>query len=165
MAYNNLGLTFQPGQTQNGGQNAATPVQRAVQLLSLRLPSVVGARALAPQALLGATGGAGVGAMAGGNVEAALALLRRLQQQAGGADRAPNGPQDYAPMAPSAGTAMTTSASSPAPRVIPGREGDTGGTISYGGGETTGAPRNLTPPETNQAAGHLSWLTGFGALE
>lgn len=83
MAY---GLSFQPGGDQNGqgGQNGRgqTPVQQAIQLLSLRLPSVVGARAIAPQALLNAPGGAGLGG-GGMTVEAALALLRKLAQQSG----------------------------------------------------------------------------------
>lgn len=83
MAY---GVSFQPGAQQNGNGTGerdrsarATPVQQAIQLLSLRLPSVVGARALAPQGLLQGQGSAGL-ATSGMSLEA---FLRRLMQQSG----------------------------------------------------------------------------------
>lgn len=71
------GLSFQPG-TENGnnGQSRVAPVQEAIRLLSLRLPTVVGARGISPQALLEGQGGAGLGG--GGSVEA---LIRQLLQQ------------------------------------------------------------------------------------
>ncbi len=58
------GVSFQPGspdQTQNGGPktNPSGSVQEAIKVLSLRLPKVVGAQALAPQALLGSAGSGG----------------------------------------------------------------------------------------------------------
>ena len=79
-----LGLAFQPGVNQpqgygGGGQpggapgQAVSPLQSAIRLISLRLPTVVGAHALAPQALLNAPGGAGQ--MPG---DSAIALLRKL---------------------------------------------------------------------------------------
>lgn len=63
MAYG-LGISFQPGTGGNGGdpndpnRPRVAPVQEAVRLLSLRLPTVVGARALAPQEILAQGGGA-----------------------------------------------------------------------------------------------------------
>jgi hypothetical protein len=86
---NNYGLSFQPGTDQGNGQGNgqqdpnASPIQSAVKLLSLRLPSVVGAQAISPQALLQSPGSAGLG---GGNMtpEAMLALLKKLMQQSGG---------------------------------------------------------------------------------
>jgi hypothetical protein len=55
-----LGYAFQPGTNQpNGEQSGATstPLQSAIKLLSLRLPSVTGARGIAPHALLNGQGG------------------------------------------------------------------------------------------------------------
>lgn len=77
MAYENgPGISFQPG-TQQGA--ASNPVQEAVQLLSLRLPTVVGARGIAPQALLNGQGSAGMGSM--GSPNAAIDLLQKLLMQ------------------------------------------------------------------------------------
>lgn len=83
MAY---GLSFQPGAQQNGtggdreqAAGRTTPVQQAIRLLSLRLPSVLGARAIAPQALLGSQGSAGL-ATGGMSLDE---FLRRLMAQSG----------------------------------------------------------------------------------
>ena len=91
MAYENSGpgISFQPGNQQ--GRSALNPVQQAVQLLSLRLPTVVGARALAPQALLTAPGGQALGGS--GSPDATLELLRRLMQQSQAAPTLPQMPQ------------------------------------------------------------------------
>lgn len=81
-----IGKSFQPGaDAQNGnvrGGPGQSPIQTAIKLLSLRLPSVVGARGIAPQALLQSPGGAAVGGDMG--VDAVIAMLRRLMQQSGG---------------------------------------------------------------------------------
>lgn len=56
------GVSFQPGQNGATGQQGkpkTNGVQEAVKVLSLRLPSVVGARAIAPQALLQSPGSGG----------------------------------------------------------------------------------------------------------
>jgi hypothetical protein len=88
MAY---GLAFQPGAEQNGNNGngekraSAAPVQEAVRLLSLRLPSVVGARALAPQTLLQSPGSAGLTGPGGMSVDAMIEWLRRQIQQSGAA--------------------------------------------------------------------------------
>jgi hypothetical protein len=46
----------------NLAENAAsqTPIQNAIKLLSLRIPQFVGAKSIAPSALLNAAGGAGI---------------------------------------------------------------------------------------------------------
>jgi hypothetical protein len=68
---NELGLSFQPGSQGFGAageqnkQRSVPPVQEAVRLLSLRLPSVVGARALAPLDIL-SQGSGGTSALAEG---------------------------------------------------------------------------------------------------
>lgn len=95
------GISFLEDQGQRNGQQgngmgpAPSPLQSVVKLLSLRLPSVVGARALAPQALLsgGAAppspmggGGMGGGAALGANPNAAEVLqwLQMLLSGGGG---------------------------------------------------------------------------------
>lgn len=77
-----LGISFQPGVDSNNGLNYAqngqglrNPVQEAIKVLSLRTPTVFGARAIAPAPLLTAIGGMGQPA-AKSNVSAqALAAL------------------------------------------------------------------------------------------
>lgn len=78
MAY---GISFQPGQENGAGPNGEkrrAPVQEAVRMLSLRLPTVVGARGIAPQELLQSEGAAGV-ETGGFSLDAALDLLRKLR--------------------------------------------------------------------------------------
>ena len=81
MAY---GLSFQPGTatgTGPDGQRASVaPVQEAVRLLSLRLPSVVN-RGLAPNALMQAAGGAGLSGPGGMSVDATIEWLRKQMLQ------------------------------------------------------------------------------------
>lgn len=76
------GVSFQPGQSngQEGphGERRAAPVQEAVRLLSLRLPTVTGARGIAPQELLHSQGAAGADTGAF-SLESALEMLRRLR--------------------------------------------------------------------------------------
>lgn len=76
-----LGLSFspfntaQPQNVQGAGQPGAAPsAQDAIRVLSLRLPRVVGAGALAPGPLLNAPGGAAFGG-SGFNLEQLLQLL------------------------------------------------------------------------------------------
>ena len=98
-----LGVSFVPGggpsgETEKpgpGGASGLSPVQRAVQLLSLRLPRVIGPQALAPGALLGARGAQGLtsgmgpmlgqlGAMPGNDaIIAALMALAGMTAPAG----------------------------------------------------------------------------------
>ena len=69
-----LGLSFEPtarAQGAVGEDRTQSGVQRAIQMLSLRLPRVVGARSIAPTALLTGTGGG----------QALPAVLRSLLQQ------------------------------------------------------------------------------------
>lgn len=88
-----FGLSFVPGQSQldrqpggggGGAQPRSSPVQQAIQMLSLRLPHVVGAQALAPGPLLQGPGAAGVPSAGGGGIEALLRLLFGVGPQGGG---------------------------------------------------------------------------------
>ena len=122
-----LGVGFQPGQQEAGGRaSAPTPAQQIIKLLSLRLPTVVGAHALAPQALLQGQGGQAIGGDAG------LALLRRLLAMSGAAGPGLMGGGGGAPSAPflgqqGAGSAApdwmsllsSTHGPIPTPRIIP----------------------------------------------
>ena len=57
MPAENFGISFMPGaEGENGQQQTAEPLQEAVKLLNLRLPSVVGARSPIHPSLLQATG-------------------------------------------------------------------------------------------------------------
>ena len=119
------GLSFQPGATATGqGQSRETPLQSAVKLLSLRLPTVVGARSPIPQALIGGSGMGpqGLGAYGAGSLEALIAQL--MQAANGGQGGQGPGPGPGAP-------------NIPAPIFKPG-----GG----GGGTETEPPPTQTPP-------------------
>jgi hypothetical protein len=72
-----LGVSFSP--TGAGGPNAQrpSPVQQAIQTLSLRIPSHAGASAFTPQSLLQAPGGSAFGG-GGGNTDALLEMLKKL---------------------------------------------------------------------------------------
>jgi hypothetical protein len=75
------GLSFSPTSESpfdQKGQGATNPVQQAIQLLSYRLPQVVGAGAIAPRELL--SGGGGQGSALGSQVGSAVAeqWLRKL---------------------------------------------------------------------------------------
>lgn len=122
MAYQSgLGVSFQPG-ADNGAQR--TPVQRAVQLLSLRLPTVIGAQGISPQALLQSQGGAGIGG--GMSPDAAMELLRRLLGSAGQPGGFGPNLQTAGGFGGGGGFAMPTTMSTPLPRIIPQENPDNG---------------------------------------
>lgn len=80
-----MGVSFVPGgqgdplnRQQQGEASGAPPLQQAIQMLSLRLPRVVGANALAPGQLLNAPGGMG------GSGNPLLEALLRLAGMGGG---------------------------------------------------------------------------------
>lgn len=112
-----LGLSFTPtaraAQRQaEGGGAPADAVQRAIQVLSLRLPEILGARPiLAPQLLQAAAGG-----QAGGPLPAvAQSLLRqRLGPSAAGGPVGPTAPMQPSPMARAAPTAGPAGPAGPA---------------------------------------------------
>ena len=74
---NDFGLTFAPG-APSGAAKRRNPVQEAIQILSLRLPKVFGARAPAPTPLLTGPGGMGQPAARGNVVAQALAQMAGL---------------------------------------------------------------------------------------
>lgn len=121
----NFGVSFSPldqGNLQGpggpgyppGGRPAVSPLQSAVRLLSLRIPRVVGAQALAPAALLNSPGGSLFG---GGSLEAFL-------QRVFGQQRPWTGPVASLPFEPmpTGGGLYTPPAPTPTPppRVTPG---------------------------------------------
>lgn len=82
-----LGLAFQPGtmgRSQSGASptgstpGSVSPLQEAIQLLSLRLPSRVAPNAVAPLSLLLGTGGAGLPGASGMGTGWQLEQLRRI---------------------------------------------------------------------------------------
>jgi len=152
------GVSFQPGQndpTKIGQKpSAERGVQEAIKILSLRLPKVVGARALAPSALLNAQG-------SGGNprVDSVVnTVLQRFLPGGAGAGQAP----PAAPMIPAGaptGGGFTPGAQPPpnmplsdffptgnaAPRITPGDDQPRPPVI--GDRPTTpGGREDVTPP-------------------
>ena len=105
MAFDNFGISFMPGAEGENGQTANTePLQEAVKLLNLRLPTVLGARSPVSPQLLQATGLEG---------QPDVAFIRKLL----GIDTAP-------PVAPKpTGTGVVPGGSGPVttrPDTIPG---------------------------------------------
>jgi hypothetical protein len=89
-----LGVSFSPSRSsqREAGTGRSTPLQRAIQVLSLRLPEVISGRSIAPGPLLQG------GAAPGSRVNAVLASL--LQQMAAAPGVAPTpSPQVPAPVA------------------------------------------------------------------
>lgn len=121
-----FGYSFMPGQ--NGDQAQQRPQagggpQSAIQMLSLRLPRVLGAQAMAPGALLNSQGG-------GGMPDPMLQAILRLAGMAGNrgtmAPQAGIGPEQMMPFQPPQQQAGFGDQSAPGPmtpRVIPGEEG------------------------------------------
>lgn len=100
-----FGVSFSPAQQGGQGQAQAgprqSPVQQAIQTLSLRMPRVAGAGSLAPQALLNSPGGANMS----GPVDAASMLeqIKRMlfgNQQPGQVGTGPDLPRDNGGSAP-----------------------------------------------------------------
>lgn len=125
-----FGVSFVPGGDASGNQTKppTEPLQQAIQMLSLRLPKVVGAQGLAPGPLLQSPGG---GALA--------ELLRQLFGQGRpGGTMAPSMP-GASPMAPGA-------PSLPPPHVVPGGGDDRRMGPSEPGWPDVGTP---PPPQTD----------------
>lgn len=119
-----LGISFMPGAQGDQGNNPQqTPVQQAIQTLSLRIPRVVGAGSLAPGQLLNAPGGAGLG----GNPNSA-ALLEQIRRMLFGGGSVP-GPGQFHP-------------------ALPHLPGEPGGTPRVIPGEPPNAPREVAGPPT-----------------
>lgn len=86
MAIDPIGINFSPaGDSQQQNTQKPTPVQQAIQTLSLRIPRTVGAASGAPQALLQGPGGAGLG----GNPNNAYMLEQLIRKLFGGGDGLP----------------------------------------------------------------------------
>lgn len=182
-----IGVTFAPT-AENAAlgrrRGASQGVQEAIQILSMRLPQVLGARAPAPRALLEAPGAAG-----GGGAEAiASAVVRSvLQSVLGGEAPAPSpgggltsllgatpsapvtravGPAPIAPDRTANAVSSAARVLSALPRVIPGfREGfgETGFLGQQLGESAFTALQRKTTPETRQAqiAGPIAQSLAF----
>ena len=83
-----LGLTFAPtaAAQQDDKMRQGSPLQQAIQVLSLRLPRIMGARPIAPQQLLGAQGAAG-----GSPYGNPSAIVQQIMQQILGGKTPPVG--------------------------------------------------------------------------
>lgn len=110
MALPDMGLTFSPAtsmdrQQHGGPTDPNANVQEAIRTLSLRLPSIVGAKSIAPAALLSGAGSQGLmtpGAQQGAPMGLAQILQRLFGAGSGG------------------GSMPTPGGSMPTPNVIPG---------------------------------------------
>ena len=121
-----LGLSFMPGEQGNADPNGQkpTPIQQAIQTLSLRIPRTVGAGSAVPGQLLSSPGGSALG----GNPNAA-ALLEQIRRMlfGGGANFGhPGGPVP--------------------PGGMPPMGGQPGAPIPPGGSEPGGPPPVRLPP-------------------
>lgn len=135
-----VGRTFQPTTGMDNSQkDRNAKVQEAIKLLSLRLPSVVGARPVAPGQLLAGQGAGGLGA---GGGESGIQLLRRLLAMAGGGSMP--GMTSGAPMG--GGMAPST----PTPRIGVDRP------------ITTETPQLQTAPTIPNGGGYVGGLTKGG---
>ena len=137
-----LGVSFSP--TGNGGPNAQkpTPVQQAIQTLSLRVPSHVGASAFTPQALLPSPteSGGSVGGAPDMLLEAIKRLLFGPAQQ--GTQPVPGGGPVLPPdgQGPILGTQPVPGGRTFAPGPRPG--------VVVNPGTGPGEPRAPAPPRT-----------------
>lgn len=149
------GLSFMPGaddgtgtNQQNGPQRpAGTPVQSAIKLLSLRLPSVVGANAISPQALLQSPGSAGVGGPGGMGGESLIEWLKKLLQQSQ-AQTPPQAQQAMAApsMSGNGGDSFSDSLSREREMNRPSMPGGGGGVPTGGGGNAPQSPPSIPLP-------------------
>lgn len=93
-----MGLTFSPAASMDRTAGKPTDpnanVQEAIRTLSLRLPSIVGAKSIAPAALLSGQGSAGL--MTPGQQSGAPLALQQILQQLFGAGGARTGMQGEA---------------------------------------------------------------------
>ena len=128
----NFGVSFSPLARSGGGSGgtAAQPVQEAIRVLSLRVPQVAGARAIAPQPLLNAPGAASVAAPMGTPGAPAVGGLAEILRKRFGL-MGPTSPGTvplpsaahgggWLPEGPLAGGASAPPPPMPSPRVIVG---------------------------------------------
>lgn len=138
-----------PAQT-HGGPGGNSPIQDAIQILSLKQPRVVGAGSIAPSALLNAQGSMG-------QPDAIMALLRQIFGQAGmpGGGPTASGGSPYQQFFGNEGqTSMPAPAmgpTAPLPKITPGTgAGPTGPDTGGYGGQAPMAPPKPAMPEPNQ---------------
>lgn len=127
MPNNPIGISFLPSQEQaamgpHQGQMEGVPEQ-AFKILSMRLPRVLGARAMSPEGLMNAPGSAGMG----GNPLAAVfeALLKTMSGGQPGGWNAPQMPRykDTPPTGGTFGPSLPPGSRPPSPKFVPGDKG------------------------------------------
>lgn len=139
-----FGVSFSPagpsrqGQAQSGQK--PSPVQQAIQTLSLRIPRVVGAGSVAPQALLSSPGGAAVGGDP--NAASLLEAIKRLLFGGGGT----------APGTVGTGAPLPRDGGQPSPQGTPSWLPPPGPTQPTPGGPTNSPPPgSMVPTGPSQA--------------
>jgi hypothetical protein len=108
-----FGVSFLDDQ-ESQGQNKGDRYQEAVEVLTMRVPRVVGGGAFAPAPLLQGMGGAG-SPFAQSAIQQAMAQMAGLPQQMGGAPRASQAPHAMGPRRPQGPQPVA-----PTPRFVPG---------------------------------------------
>ena len=130
---NNLGISFSPldsGDSGNSKTGPTNPVQEAIKILSFRMPTVVGAGAPSPGALMG--GPSGNGTQIGNDI--AEQWIRRFLMGQGGQAGTSSAGQPGAPQQPSGPSGV-----SPLPNP----------NVTFG---APAAPRVPLPPTTNPSS-------------
>lgn len=155
-----FGITFSPtsAQQQDDELRQGSPLQQAIQFLSLRMPRILGSRPIAPELLLHSQGGGG-GMQPNAVVQSILAqILGRAGM--GGMGAMGGGAPNAAMMGGGARNAImgavqgfAPSGQAPTPRVIPGIQGDPG---------AGGMPAPPTPPPSAPSAWDHIPMPGAG---
>jgi len=172
-----IGISFSPGQSDQqqqqgtgGSPSGAPPLQQALQLLSLRLPRVLGANALAPSALLNASGASG---LAGPRDVSLEQWLARLFGHGGFVSNGWAGSGGLASHSPTGTPFDIPPPSAPLPRISAGQL-DPGAPPGSGGGPRAnvplipipgGSPRFAVPrnpPGVGSAASFVDRSNGTG---
>lgn len=131
MAMNPIGVSFLPSE-----DNQAQGLQRgkmegdlgqALKILTLQLPTVRGARPITPYSNLGNAGAAGLQSPASGFNPNSAVFEAVIKALSGMGSPDPYAPASGAPYAPSSPSPYQPSGSLPAPNIIPGIDGGTGG--------------------------------------
>jgi len=132
-----MGISFAPTSDEQRKKTVGSPLQQAIQVLSLRVPKVVGAWAPIPQGLLPGSGGGG--SLGNSVVQSVLASLLGAQGGQAAGQAAATGP-----IAPTAAALAPTPAGTPANPVAQAVQ-RYGGSAPTPQAPTPQAPRSLPP--------------------
>lgn len=169
----NYGVSFQPGRNgdERPGYSSARPAQSVIDLLSLRLPTSVGPSAIAPQALLQASGAAGLGIDPSNLLRALMALSGAMAPPTPSAPPSPMMPVSSAirpqpafntqpiPRRPQPVREEPRGGSMPLPRIIPGAQSAADQPL---GERPGGGSREVVPPAvSDDVRGPAFWRLPF----